>query len=106
VVVTCRLPKLLLQTGSRHRRSCKWRISAAKDGSRNLEPPPTVATIGGGSGFRAAAPAPAHAAGRISPPAGGAGSGVGLVLVLLRGAASTLLALSHAANSSASFMNR
>ena len=71
-----------------------------------LKPPPTVATIGGSS--RSVVPewpAPDHAAGRISPPAGGAPPGAGLAEPL-RGVASTLLALSHAARSSPSFMKR
>ena len=73
--------------------SCLPLGSAAKN-----EPPPTVATIGGGSRF-GDRPTAGHAAGRISP-------GAGFVSALLRGVASTLLALSHAASSSASFMKR
>ena len=63
-----------------------------------LKPPPTVATIGGGSRGRR------HAAGRISP-SGGVPSGTGFGVPFL-GAASTLLALSHVASSSASLRKR
>ena len=49
---------------------------------------------------------PRHAAGRSSPPAGGAGSGAGLGSAAARGVAAMLLALCHAARSSPSFMNR